>query len=195
MLFRSIQARRSTGSILKPFLYYAMLQEGSLLPHTLLPDIPININGFAPQNFSMQFEGAVPASEALARSLNIPAVTMLQRYGVPKFHHLLQQAGLKTLDRPASHYGLSLILGGAEATLWDVTNAYAKLGRNLLQLPQTSCSYLLNENASTGTSTGNGLPDDLFRSGAAWQTLEALIEVNRPEEDRKSTRLNSSHLA
>lgn len=177
-----IQARRSTGSILKPFLYYAMLQEGSLLPHTLLPDVPININGFAPQNFSMQFEGAVPASEALARSLNIPAVTMLQRYGVPKFHHLLQQAGLKTLDRPASHYGLSLILGGAEATLWDVTNAYAKLGRSLLQLPQTSGSYLLNENASTGTSTGNGLPDDLFQPGAAWQTLEALIEVNRPEE-------------
>ncbi len=81
-----IQAPRSTGSILKPFLYYAMLQEGSLLPDTLLPDIPVNINGFTPQNFSLQFEGAVPASEALARSLNIPAVTMLQRYGVPKFH-------------------------------------------------------------------------------------------------------------
>ena len=116
-----IQAPRSTGSILKPFLYYAMLQEGSLLPHTLLPDIPVNINGFTPQNFSLQFEGAVPASEALARSLNIPAVTMLQRYGVPKFHTFLRQIGLKTINRPASHYGLSLILGGAEATLWDVT--------------------------------------------------------------------------
>ena len=88
-----IQAPRSTGSILKPFLYNAMLQEGSLLPKMLLPDVPVNINGFTPQNFSMQFEGAVPASEALARSLNIPAVTMLQRYGVPKFHHLLQQMG------------------------------------------------------------------------------------------------------
>lgn len=72
-----------------------MLQEGSLLPHTLLPDIPVNINGFTPQNFSLQFEGAVPASEALARSLNIPAVTMLQRYGVPKFHTFLRQIGLK----------------------------------------------------------------------------------------------------
>lgn len=88
-----IQAPRSTGSILKPFLYYAMLQEGSLLPDMLLPDVPVNINGFTPQNFSMQFEGAVPASEALARSLNIPAVTMLQRYGVPKFHSFLQQIG------------------------------------------------------------------------------------------------------
>ena len=126
-----IQAPRSTGSILKPFLYYAMLQEGSLLPDMLLPDIPININGYTPQNFSMQYEGAVPASEALARSLNIPAVTMLQKYGVPKFHNFLQQTGFRTITRPSSHYGLSLILGGAEATLWDVTNAYAQMGRAL----------------------------------------------------------------
>ena len=138
-----IQAPRSTGSILKPFLYYAMLQEGSLLPDMLLLDVPVNINGFTPQNFSMQFEGAVPASEALARSLNIPAVTMLQRYGVPKFHSFLQQIGLKTINRSSSHYGLSLILGGAEATLWDVTNAYAMMGRSLLQLQQRSCSLLL----------------------------------------------------
>ena len=74
-----------------------------------------------------------PASEALARSLNIPAVTMLQRYGVPKFHHMLQQMGFKTINRSAAHYGLSLILGGAEATLWDVTNAYAQMGTKPLQ--------------------------------------------------------------
>lgn len=170
-----IQTPRSTGSILKPFLYYAMLQEGSLLPDMLLPDVPVNINGFTPQNFSMQFEGAVPASEALARSLNIPAVTMLQRYGVPKFHSFLQQVGLKTINRSSSHYGLSLILGGAEATLWDVTNAYAMMGRSLLQLPQTSCSLLLPTSRIT-ESTGP------FQPGAVWQTFDALKEVNRPEE-------------
>lgn len=171
-----IQSPRSTGSILKPFLYYAMLQEGSLLPHTLLPDIPININGFTPQNFSLQFEGAVPASEALARSLNIPSVTMLQRYGVPKFHNFLQQIGLKTINRPSSHYGLSLILGGAEATLWDVTNAYTQMGRSLLQLPQTSCELLFPTEETSQKST------DTFQPGAVWQTFEALKEVNRPEE-------------
>lgn len=170
-----IQAPRSTGSILKPFLYYAMLQEGSLLPDMLLPDVPININGFTPQNFSMQFEGAVPASEALARSLNIPAVTMLQRYGVPKFHSFLQQIGLKTINRSSSHYGLSLILGGAEATLWDVTNAYAMMGRSLLQLPQRSCSLLLPTSRITEST-------DPFQPGAVWQTFDALKEVNRPEE-------------
>lgn len=176
-----IQAPRSTGSILKPFLYYAMLQEGSLLPHTLLPDIPININGFTPQNFSLQFKGAVPASEALARSLNIPAVTMLQKYGAPKFHTFLRQIGLKTINRPASHYGLSLILGGAEATLWDVTNTYAYMGRSLLQLPQTECSLLLSgsENSEAVTSAKT---TDIFQPGAVWQTFNALTEVNRPEE-------------
>ena len=170
-----IQAPRSTGSILKPFLYYAMLQEGSLLPDMLLPDVPVNINGFTPQNFSMQFEGAVPASEALARSLNIPAVTLLQRYGVPKFHSFLQQIGLKTINRSSSHYGLSLILGGAEATLWDVTNAYAMMGRSLLQLPQRSCSLLLPTSRITEST-------DPFQPGAVWQTFDALKEVNRPEE-------------
>lgn len=154
-----IRSPRSTGSILKPFLYYAMLQEGSLLPHTLLPDVPININGFTPQNFSLQFEGAVPASEAIARSLNIPSVSMLQQYGVPKFHSFLKQAGLTTLNKPSSHYGLSLILGGAEATLWEVTKAYADMGRSL-----------------------TGGEHALFSPGAVWQTFEALKEVNRPEE-------------
>ncbi|SHF77407.1 penicillin-binding protein 1C [Bacteroides faecichinchillae] len=201
-----IQAPRSTGSILKPFLYYAMLKEGSLLPHTLLPDIPININGFTPQNFSLQFEGAVPASEALARSLNIPAVTMLQKYGVPKFHHFLQQIGFKTINKPSSHYGLSLILGGAEATLWDVTNAYAEMGRILLVqkddayniLSQNEKAHILlamNGEEETNTyelfnhQTKNKQSPFIIQkeglkeaSGAAWQTLSALTEVNRPEE-------------
>ncbi len=187
-----IQAPRSTGSILKPFLYYAMLQEGSLLPDMLLPDIPININGFTPQNFSMQYEGAVPASEALARSLNIPAVTMLQRYGVPKFHNFLQQTGFKTITRSSSHYGLSLILGGAEATLWDVTNAYAQMGRSLIPHPDSKLSEKKEagiimakeekkeeENETTRKSTQKNL---VWDKGAVWQTFDALKEVNRPEE-------------
>lgn len=178
-----IRAPRSTGSILKPFLYYVMLQEGSLLPDMLLPDVPININGFTPQNFSLQYEGAVPASEALARSLNIPVVTMLQKYGVPKFHDFLQQIGFKTINRPSSHYGLSLILGGAEATLWDVTNAYAQMGRSLLtNLPPE----LANAKEATMTVAEKEKSHDksklAWNKGAVWQTFDALKEVNRPEE-------------
>ena len=174
-----IRSPRSTGSILKPFLYYAMLQEGSILPHTLLPDIPININGFAPQNFSQQFEGAVPASEALARSLNIPTVTMLQRYGVPKFYNFLKQTGISTLTRPASHYGLSLILGGAEGTLWDITCAYTDMARCLKGLDKTDCSLLLSDSAHNASSV---VPTSSFSPCAVWQTFDAIKEVNRPEE-------------
>ena len=174
-----IRSPRSTGSILKPFLYYAMLQEGSILPHTLLPDIPININGFAPQNFSQQFEGAVPASEALARSLNIPTVTMLQRYGVPKFYNFLKQTGISTLTRPASLYGLSLILGGAEGTLWDITCAYTDMARCLKGLDKTDCSLLLSDSAHNASSV---VPTSSFSPCAVWQTFEAIKEVNRPEE-------------
>ena len=174
-----IRAPRSTGSILKPFLYYAMLQEGSILPHTLLPDVPININGFAPQNFSQQFEGAVPASEAIARSLNIPTVSMLQHYGVPKFYNLLKQIGLTTLTRPASHYGLSLILGGAEGTLWDITVAYAEMARCLKGLDKTDCSLLLSDSTRHLPSANSHVS---LSPGAVWQTFDAIKEVNRPEE-------------
>ena len=178
-----IQAPRSTGSILKPFLYYAMLQEGSLLPDMLLPDIPININGYTPQNFSMQYEGAVPASEALARSMNIPAVTMLQKYGVPKFHNFLQQTGFRTITRPSSHYGLSLILGGAEATLWDVTNAYAQMGRALT--PNLSPELTKEKEAGIIIKEEENKTvqhEYIWDKGAVWQTFNALKEVNRPEE-------------
>ncbi|MDR1407361.1 MAG: penicillin-binding protein 1C [Tannerella sp.] len=173
-----IRAPRSTGSILKPLLYCAALQEGEILPHTLLPDIPININGFAPQNFSMQFDGAVPASEAVARSLNVPSVILLRRYGVAKFHDFLKKAGISTLPEASSHYGLSLILGGAEATLWDVTAAYADMARTLCGLARTSCSFVAGRDGET-------LPP-FFRPGAVWQTFDAIKDVNRPEEiDRR----------
>ncbi|MBO6248177.1 MAG: transglycosylase domain-containing protein, partial [Bacteroidales bacterium] len=123
---------RSTGSILKPVLYCSLLQDGEILPNTLLPDVPVNLNGFSPQNFNREFAGAVPASEALARSLNVPSVHMLRKFGVPKFLDILRKAGLGTLGKSASHYGLSLILGGGEATLLDITSMYAKMSASYL---------------------------------------------------------------
>ena len=177
-----LRAPRSTGSVLKPFLYYAMLRDGEILPHTLLPDIPMNINGFAPQNFNQQFEGAVPASEAIARSLNIPCVYMLREYSVPKFHDLLRQMGLTTLTKPSSHYGLSLILGGAEGTLWDVAGAYTGMARALQGLDNTDCAMLLSTNAGSLPKQEGRLRKHKFHPGAVWQTFDAIKEVNRPEE-------------
>ncbi|GHT34817.1 penicillin-binding protein 1C [Bacteroidia bacterium] len=155
-----IRAQRSTGSILKPFLYYAMLNEGEILPRTLVPDIPMNINGFAPQNFSMQYEGAVPAAEAVSRSLNLPLVYLLKKYSVPKFYDFLKEHRIARLPKSSSHYGLSLILGGAESSLGEITAAYADMGRSLLPPAR----------------------NDRYSPAAVFQVFEALKEVNRPEE-------------
>jgi penicillin-binding protein 1C len=126
-----ITSPRSTGSILKPFLYAAALDEGKILPSTLLPDVPTLINGFAPRNFTKEYDGAVAADQALIRSLNVPAVHLLRQYRYEKFHATLQDLGMTTLTHPPDHYGLSLILGGAEGTLWDIAGMYASMGRVL----------------------------------------------------------------
>ena len=165
-------APRSTGSILKPFLYEAALREGVILPHTLLPDVPVNLGGFAPQNFDRQFYGAVPASQALARSLNVPAVFLLREYGVPKFHALLQSYGLTTLTHDASWYGLSLILGGGEGRLDEVTAAYAKLVRRFSKL----------ESEDFGAKRPRGSGGLGPQSLAIYYTLQCLQSVNRPDE-------------
>ena len=170
-----IRSPRSTGSILKPLLYYAALQEGEILPNMLLGDIPLNVNGFTPQNFNLQFDGAVPASQVIARSLNVPSVLLLRKYGVPKFHDFLQRAGITTLKQSSSYYGLSLILGGAEATLWDIASVYTDMARSLKGLPNYgTSSLLLDETPQKRTS--------IFQAEGVWQTFESIKELNRPEE-------------
>ena len=122
-----VQAPRSTGSMLKPFLYCKMLDDGLITPSMLIPDIPTRFGGFTPMNFDQEYSGAVAACNALARSLNIPAVKMLQNYGVPPFYSFLKTTGMNSLTRPPEHYGLSLILGGAEVSLWDLAGMYTSL--------------------------------------------------------------------
>ena len=179
-----IQSPRSTGSILKPFLYCAMLQDGVLLPKELVPDIPININGFAPKNFSLQYDGAATANEALARSLNIPAVIELRKYSVPKFYNFLKNMGMSTLTKSADYYGLALILGGAEGTLWDIANGFSYMARTVNNYNQyhkyfekQNFSYLRDDKQKQSITSS-----PIIDAGAAWCTLEALTNVNRPEE-------------
>jgi penicillin-binding protein 1C len=124
-----ITSPRSSGSVFKPLLYAAMLQEGEILPNTLIPDIPTHFADFSPKNFNQTFDGAVPAHRVLERSLNVPSVALLQTYGIEKFLHLLKQSGFTTINRNANDYGLTLILGGAECTLWDLVNVYTKLAQ------------------------------------------------------------------
>ena len=183
-----IKSPRSTGSILKPFLYASMLNDGLILPNTLIPDIPTQIGGYTPKNYYPTYDGAVPASRALARSLNVPAVRMLQIYGIAKFHYVLNKLGLTTITRSPENYGLSLILGGAEATLWDLAGVYSNLARTLNHYRPFQSRYnRLDIHPPTyisDTTRKQPILDDHSILGAAsiFLAFEAMREVARPDE-------------
>ncbi|MDP5077104.1 MAG: penicillin-binding transpeptidase domain-containing protein, partial [Nonlabens sp.] len=188
-----ITAPRSTGSVLKPFLYASMLDNGELLPHSLVADIPTTINGFTTENYDRTYDGAVPASKALSKSLNVPAVRMLQSHGVPRFYNKLQTLGLSDINRGASTYGLSLIIGGGESSLWDMCNAYLGMAATLQTFTKSSSLYdkevmnKLHYAAMIGTEKYESKKPVLqadkvvYGAGAIYSTFEAMKDVNRPE--------------
>ena len=185
-----IGAPRSTGSILKPLLFASMLDDGELLPNTLVADIPTIISGYSPQNFNLSFDGAVPAQRALSRSLNIPAVLMLQDHGVNNFYELLQKFKLKDVNKHPDHYGLSLILGGAESNLWDLCRTYANLSSTVNYFNQSKGKYRekefaeLNYKVDFTQDYGNeSYQKTILGAGSIYLTYNAMKEVNRPEGD------------
>jgi len=181
-----IRSMRSTGSILKPFLYAGMQQSGDILPDALIADIPSRFPGFAPENFDMSYSGAVPASQALSQSLNIPAVKMLGQFTPGKFLNLLRETGFTSFTRSADHYGLSLILGGGEISLWELTGNYASLSRILNRYNETGQYFnedyhplvLVEETGDRDHLTVDNDPP--LSASAIWLTYEALKKVNRP---------------
>ncbi len=188
-----VNAPRSTGSILKPFLFASMLSSGELLATTLIPDIPTQIAGYAPQNYNLTYDGAVPAKRALARSLNIPAVRMLQSFGTEKFNFNLKKIGMTTLNNSAEHYGLSIILGGAEGKLWDISGMYASMARTLNHYTTYNGKYnpddihppfYFAKNKEKQKQNNDLLPQSTcFDAASIFLTFEAMVEVSRPDED------------
>lgn len=183
-----IDKPRNTGSILKPFLFASMLDAGEILPNTLVVDIPTSVNGYTPQNFDKQYNGAVPASVALSRSLNIPSVRMLQEYGFQRFYNILKKTNQKAIDKPADYYGLAMILGGGESSLWDITKAYAGMASTLNFFNVSSSEYRENEfmepvfvknhvDLYFGKVQNN---PSVWNAGAIYETFHALQKVNRP---------------
>jgi len=196
-----IRSSRSTGSILKPFLFAAMLGEGKMLSKTLQPDVPTIIGGFSPKNFSHEYDGAVAADKALIRSLNIPAVHELRIYRYEKFYELLRNIGITSLKQPADHYGLSLILGGAEGTLWDITGAYTSMARtlnNYFEHPGVN-RYDKNDfhspvyyKNSSEIHSDNLESNSHLSASSIYLTFDALKEVYRPGEETGWKYFNNS---
>lgn len=194
-----IDKPRSTGSILKPFLFTAMLDAGDILPNTLVADIPTQFGSYNPENYNKTYDGAVSASRALSRSLNVPSVRMLQEFGLDRFHHYLKTLRLKDLKYNANHYGLSLILGGAESNLWDLCKNYAALSATLNHFSDNSSQYFSNEFceptflASETLDFGKKSTEKtLFDAASIYLTYESLKEVNRPESDENWEFFDSS---
>ena len=185
-----IKAPRSTGSILKPFLYAMAMQEGTILPESLLPDIPTHLSGYRPKNYHEAYDGMVTARRSLARSLNVPIIHLLQKYGLEKFHFGLQQLGFSSVNKPPSHYGLPLVLGGAEASLWDICNAYSGMARTVNHFHNLSGEYdpvdfrplnYLSNKVISNTPRSKLLKEPTVLSASAcWLTFEAMQEVERP---------------
>jgi len=199
-----ITSERSTGSILKPFLYASMLTEGQILQNTLVYDIPTRMGGYTPKNYSRGYDGAVPAHKALARSLNIPAVRMLKDYGNKKFYSKLENIGLTSLHNNPDYYGLSLILGGCEGTLWDICGIYASMARTLNHYEDYGYmydkkdfhppNYVLKEYEKRNIENDY---DDLenstyFSASSIYLTFQAMLDVERPNNESNWEMFRSS---
>jgi penicillin-binding protein 1C len=186
-----VQRPRSTGSTLKPLLFAAMLKSGDVLPQTLVPDVPAQYAGYMPENYDRRYRGAVQAQVALARSLNVPAVHMLHRYGVDRFYDFLKNMGMSTLFRKPDEYGLTLILGGAEGSLWDLAAMYANLA-NIATWPVAYPGATYKELKVLRQDSGLSTRAVEISPAVAWMTLNALLEVNRPGIESYWKNFNSS---
>ncbi|MCX6998662.1 MAG: transglycosylase domain-containing protein [Kiritimatiellaeota bacterium] len=122
-------AARSAGSTLKPFAFALAFDRGLATPGTVLADVPRNFGDYRPDNFDKHFRGLLSARDALILSLNLPALEIEQAVGQPVLWRTLRQLGLETIEQPAAHYGMGLVLGNAEVRLLDLANAYACLAR------------------------------------------------------------------
>ncbi len=206
-----ITSERSSGSILKPFLYCASLEEGLITPQGIVEDIPTYIKGYQPLNFSKQYMGMVPADQALAMSLNVPAVRLLQQYGILPFKEKLQAAGITSLHYSPDYYGLPLVLGGAEVKLWDLCGAYASMGRILGHMRKYDSRYAKEDihppilfqdekvlvEMQKGRKAEN-IKDKLvaeppvWNAGAIWLTFEAMKTLRRPDQEGQWETFESS---
>ena len=166
-------APRSPGSALKPFVYALALDRGFITSESLLTDVPVDYSGYKPVNYDGRFHGAITAKAALSHSLNVPAVNLAAklRSGASdgSVHAFLKEAGITTLTETEEHYGLSIVLGGCEVNLLELTNLYAGLANMGEFAP-----YRLRL-----TQPGRASP--LLRKGAAFILTEILTEVERPD--------------
>jgi len=170
------RALRSPGSALKPFIYAMAFDDGAAAPDTKIQDVATRFSDYQPENFDRVFRGEVTAGEALAHSLNVPAVAMLEKVGPASFLGRLEGAGVR-LHRPQSATpdpGLAIALGGEGITLRDLAVLYCALGDNGLAKPLAFTRQAEQRNRTRG---GRRLVGDK----AARQVLDILRDAPGPK--------------
>lgn len=186
--------RRSTGSTLKPFIYAAAFDAGIFGPRSVLSDSPAAWPGYEPNDYDRSFRGNITAAEALAESRNIPAMLVLQKVGIESALGVMDAAGLRGLAQLPRRYGLSLAIGGAEASPMEIAEGYAALARGgmIRSARLTEMSEAGNGDSDRAPrrplSAPNAIlnvvdpalpPPSCLRSAACWQVLSALSDTAR----------------
>jgi penicillin-binding protein 1C len=163
-------AKRSPGSALKPFIYALAIDQGLIHPLTVLKDAPTSFGPYSPENFDGRFVGPITATEALARSRNVPAVSLSAQLTQPSLYEFLKVAGVSQLASER-HYGLALTLGGGEVTPEETATLYAMLANRGRLAP---LRYLADESHEPGTR--------LLSEEASFMTLDMLRSAPRPDD-------------
>ncbi len=165
-----ITAIRQPGSTLKPLLYGMCFDEGLLTPKTIVNDVPVNYEGYAPENYDEKFNGYVSVEYALEHSLNIPAVKSLQQLGYEKLVQKLALCNFRQVQKDRNKLGLSLILGGCGTTLEELTGLFSSFANDGVYVPP---SYTPADSAQKKIR--------LISPAACYMLNEILSKINRPD--------------
>ncbi len=174
-------AVRQPGSALKPLLYGLCIDEGIFCPQTVLTDVPININGYQPENYDNTFSGLVTAAYALENSLNIPAVKALNDLGKEKLTDKLTDCRFKQIYKDRKKLGLSMVLGGCGVTLEEMTGLFTVFAHDGKFQPPSYCNF-----------DTSGKKIDVLSPAATFMITEMLAKISRP--DMPVGYENSTHL-
>lgn len=169
-----ISAVRSPGSTLKPLLYGLSFDKGYITPRTIIADVPVNFNGYMPENYDMAFRGNVTAEEALRLSLNIPAVKLLDHMGTETFVHILGDAGFRSIAPKKRKAGLSMILGGCGVKLEELVELYSSFANNGNHYPLI---WTKDDSLARTGSKGN----TILSTQASYMLTSILAELHRPD--------------
>lgn len=167
-----VRALRSPGSALKPALYMLAFDKGYVSPKTIVSDVPVNFNGYRPENYDESYRGKVSIEQALALSLNVPAVELLDKIGINDLNLLLANAGFNWITKNRKKTGLSLILGGCGTTLEEMTALYASFANKGIWEPLKYSKEKVDEKSQKIV---------LGSSGSTYMITEILTSLKRPD--------------